>query len=190
LITVVRSGFEEVEILLGGHPGEPARRPMAFDDEPAALDYLARLGLGRGAMAALRGVLAQAIAGLSVSGLEDHEVLRQLAGLVLAGRVRLVPVPRRRAGGGGGEAAEVAPSAAPAPASAPRKHRGWIAIKLIDDDGRPVPNEAYRIALPDGAIAEGTLDASGYARIDDIASGTAKVCFPDIDAADWRPIAS
>jgi type VI secretion system secreted protein VgrG len=69
-----------------------------------------------------------------------------------------------------------------------KKKRHWIEIELIDDQGKPVPGERYRITLPDGTtLAEGTLDAKGRARVDGIDPGTCKVTFPDLDAPTWKP---
>jgi hypothetical protein len=68
-----------------------------------------------------------------------------------------------------------------------QKKRTWIEITLKDDQGNPMPGERYRIKLPDGTIQEGRLDADGRARVDDIEPGTAQVCFPEIDANEWRP---
>ena len=63
----------------------------------------------------------------------------------------------------------------------------WIEIALKDTDGAAVAGERYRIKLPDGSTREGALDANGRARVDGIDPGTAQVCFPEIDADDWRP---
>jgi hypothetical protein len=180
VIAVVHSGFDEVEIVFGSRSGLPGEPPLRFDSERDALDYLSRLSHGRGGMATLRRVLAHESATLDVSALDEHEVLDQLAWLVVAGRVLLVPRKRRLVGMRDEEATPAAPEA---PA---RTRRAWIAIRLVDDDGRPVPNEPYRIVLPDGSTTEGTLDARGYARVDDIDPGTAQVSFPNRDAADWR----
>lgn len=62
----------------------------------------------------------------------------------------------------------------------------WIEIELVDNRGKPVPNEQYRLELPDGAIQEGYLDAQGLARVDGIDPGNCKISFPDIDAREWR----
>ena len=68
------------------------------------------------------------------------------------------------------------------------EEKTWIEIELIDEvTGEPIPNERYRLRLPDGTIKEGRLDANGRAREDGIDPGTAEVCFPDIDANAWRP---
>lgn len=63
----------------------------------------------------------------------------------------------------------------------------WVEIELIDASDRPVANEAYTLQLPDGEVRKGTLDAQGRARVGDVKSpGQCKVCFPDIDASEWR----
>jgi type VI secretion system secreted protein VgrG len=69
-----------------------------------------------------------------------------------------------------------------------KKKPHWIEIELIDEQGKPVPGEHYRITLPDGTtLAEGRLDMKGRARVDGIDPGTCKVTFPDLDARTWRP---
>src|SRR4051812_16541884 len=47
VITVVRSGFEEIEILTGARSSASGERPLTFAGEAAALDYLACFGVGR-----------------------------------------------------------------------------------------------------------------------------------------------
>jgi hypothetical protein len=68
------------------------------------------------------------------------------------------------------------------------KDKTWVAIELLDPDGKPVPKEEYRLQLPDGSIQEGTLDENGAASISGIDPGTCKVCFPRIDGRVWRPL--
>jgi hypothetical protein len=63
----------------------------------------------------------------------------------------------------------------------------FIEIRLVDQDGDPVPHEAYQITMPDGSVASGTLDKHGRARIDGIPDeGTAKVSFPRFDESTWE----
>jgi hypothetical protein len=84
------------------------------------------------------------------------------------------------------EAAAV-PVAGRAPVTRPKT---WIEIKLVDDEGRPVPGVRYRIELPDGDFQEGTLDGAGHARVEDIEPGTCRVTFPDLDRESWEPVAA
>jgi hypothetical protein len=62
----------------------------------------------------------------------------------------------------------------------------WIEIVLRDPAGNPVPDEPYRIDLPDGRIRSGTTNAAGKAREEGIEPGTCVVRFPRLDAAVWE----
>lgn len=64
----------------------------------------------------------------------------------------------------------------------------WIQIELVDSAGKPVPDQRYRVELPDGGIREGKLDPAGRAYIGEIKPGQCRVSFPDIDAREWRPV--
>jgi hypothetical protein len=64
----------------------------------------------------------------------------------------------------------------------------WIAIHLIDEKGRPVSGEDFKITLPDGTVVEGNLDGKGRAKITGIDSGSCKVSFPNRDTKDWKKI--
>jgi hypothetical protein len=66
------------------------------------------------------------------------------------------------------------------------KEKVWIAIKLRDNEGKPVPGEAYRITLPDQTVAEGTLDSEGCARVEGIDPGQCDVTFPNRDRSGWK----
>ncbi len=63
----------------------------------------------------------------------------------------------------------------------------FIEIQLVDMICEPVPNERYRITMPDGGVREGALDYRGRARVDGIEqSGQCRVTFPDLDQDAWR----
>lgn len=78
--------------------------------------------------------------------------------------------------------------AASAAASSQMEESSFITITLKDKNGNPVPNERYRLKLPDGSIREGTLDAAGRAEVPRTMPGQAQVSFPDIAADEWRPV--
>jgi hypothetical protein len=54
----------------------------------------------------------------------------------------------------------------------------WIEIKLQDQDGNPIPNEAYLVTGPDGDEHSGNLDDQGFVHIDGLSAGTCTVAFP------------
>jgi len=64
----------------------------------------------------------------------------------------------------------------------------WIEIELEGEDDKPIPGEKYKITLPDGSVAEGTLDDKGFAREQGFEQGTCKVCFPNLDREAWEKI--
>jgi type VI secretion system secreted protein VgrG len=84
-------------------------------------------------------------------------------------------------------AASNAPTHDPnSPENKTKKH--YIEIKLVDNAGKPVPGEPYKVTLPDGTtVADGTLDDKGHARVDNIDPGSCKVTFPNLDKDAWEP---
>jgi type VI secretion system secreted protein VgrG len=72
------------------------------------------------------------------------------------------------------------------PDNTDKKH--WIEIELQDEEGNPIPGEAYKITLPDGStLADRTLDEKGCACVDHIDPGTCQVSFPNLDQDAWGP---
>jgi hypothetical protein len=82
------------------------------------------------------------------------------------------------------EAAQAASSAADE-AAAEETH--FIELELKDEEGNPVADEAWFVELPDGSTRSGRTDAQGYARIDGVDPGTAKISFPDRDRDSTTP---
>jgi hypothetical protein len=76
----------------------------------------------------------------------------------------------------------------PCPLAKQNKPKTWIAIQLVGEDGKPIPNVAYRIVLTDGSTREGNLDEEGSARVDGIDPGTCVVTFPELDQEAWQGI--
>ncbi|MEZ5428578.1 MAG: hypothetical protein R2747_20195 [Pyrinomonadaceae bacterium] len=66
------------------------------------------------------------------------------------------------------------------------KHRHWIEIELVGEDGRPVPDEKYRVVMPDGSLKEGKLDQNGWARVESDPPGECEVTFPERDKEAWE----
>jgi type VI secretion system secreted protein VgrG len=83
----------------------------------------------------------------------------------------------------------LAPHKPPAPGQQSDEEKThWIEIELLDEDGKPVPGEEYKVTLPDGStVASGTLDGKGKARVDGIDAGSCKVTFPNLDKESWGP---
>ncbi len=81
-----------------------------------------------------------------------------------------------------------APPGAP-PHVPDREKKGWIEIELVDMEKRPVPGEPYRITLPDGTEASGSLDEKGFARVEGFDPGECKITFPNRDKTVWSPLA-
>ena len=71
------------------------------------------------------------------------------------------------------------------PPEPPPQH--WIGVKLLDNDGVPFAYERFRLKMSDGSMVDGTLDKNGYCRVEGVEPGSAQVCFPDIDANEWKP---
>ncbi len=64
----------------------------------------------------------------------------------------------------------------------------WIGIELKDDDGNPMPDEEYRVKLPDGKILSGWLDEEGKAKVEGIPKGgQVEVSFPRIHKDEATP---
>ncbi len=105
------------------------------------------------------------------------------------GELLIMPAARAPAGGGEAEPPRQQGQQTGTQTSA-QSQKTWIEIELVDAQGKPVPNERYRIQAPDGQFHTGQLDSSDRARISGIDPGECLVCFPDIDAREWGPAAS
>jgi type VI secretion system secreted protein VgrG len=67
-----------------------------------------------------------------------------------------------------------------------KEKKSFIKIVLKDEAGNPVPGERYKITLPDGSVASGSLDENGQAEITGIDPGSCKITFPDLDKEAWE----
>jgi len=64
--------------------------------------------------------------------------------------------------------------------------KSWVRIKLVDQEDQPIPGEPYRVKLPDGSVAQGSLDDKGEAYISGIDDGDCEVTFPERDKRAWN----
>lgn len=62
----------------------------------------------------------------------------------------------------------------------------WIEIRLVGEDGQPIPGERYILRLPSGEQRSGFLDTRGCARLIGLEPGTCTVAFPDLDSDAWE----
>ena len=53
----------------------------------------------------------------------------------------------------------------------------WLELNLHYKNLEPVPRAAYRVELADGSVREGVLDTDGFARLEDVPPGPAKVWY-------------
>jgi len=75
----------------------------------------------------------------------------------------------------------------PTPEDQKNPKKTWIEIELVDEEGKPVPGEAYEVTLPDGTqVARGSLDHKGFKRIEGIDPGNCKITFPRLDKDAWE----
>jgi hypothetical protein len=84
-----------------------------------------------------------------------------------------------------------APSEGEAPllsdlAGEPEEVRTFVAFRLLDLAGDPLPDVRYELELADGSMQEGTTDGDGFARHDDIVAGTCTIAFPDLPDKFWQ----
>lgn len=100
------------------------------------------------------------------------------------GEVEKVKAAQRQAAAGKYGKAKV-PAHKP-PKHADKEKTSWIEIELHDENGKPVAGQGYRITLPDGSVATGTLDTDGFARVQGFEPGNCKVTFPDLDQREWK----
>ena len=122
--------------------------------------------------AALEAIQSQAGEVTAVAGAGSSVASMSLSSIAPA-------APRRQSAAGN------APTHDPnSPENKPKK--AWIEIQLVDEDGKPVAGEPYKVTLPDGTVADGTLDNKGSARIEHIDPGSCKVTFPNMDQESWE----
>ena len=177
----LRAGLVEVE-LRSAFDVPAEGEPIPLRDPVAALALLRRIASGSIDVDPLRRLLAGTAPEARSSSLSDHEVLHLLAHRIAAGALRVwrCPVHVLTARDADAREEDVTP-----PPEAPREDV-WIAIELVEEDGRPVAGEPYVLEAPDGARRTGKLDSDGYAEVQGIPTGTYLVSFPERDRTDFQ----
>ncbi|MEO5860143.1 MAG: type VI secretion system tip protein TssI/VgrG [Pyrinomonadaceae bacterium] len=66
------------------------------------------------------------------------------------------------------------------------KKKSWIKLKMVDEEGKPVPSQAYEVKTSDGKIRKGSLNSKGEAHIKGIEPGNCDVSFPNLDKDAWE----
>lgn len=91
-------------------------------------------------------------------------------------------------GGAGGGAGNQSTRPSPSSEELNQKPDKTAVIEFVlkDQNGKPVPDVKFKIALDDGTAKEGKTDAEGRARVLGLKPGQGKLTFPDLDAHDWK----
>ncbi len=127
--------------------------------------------------------LVASLSSRSAKPLPAEVSLRQLASLLISGRVKIIRTqPVARNGGGDDHKDKTAHEESTSRAA---HKNSWIEIYLRDKNGKPLAGEKYRIKLPDASIEEGVLDAHGHAEYYGINPGMCEVSFPNIPDEKW-----
>ncbi|GEM_PF-3519252 len=135
----------------------------------------------------LRSVLSSDCHVINVYSYQDYQVLQEIARRVYHGELEIVKLAERPRG--------IRSRNIDWPQFKPIKYKPllsrqkltWIEIELVDEENHPIPNEEYKIILPNGNEVEGTLDENGLARVDGIEEvGNCQVTFPKLDKAMWE----
>lgn len=64
----------------------------------------------------------------------------------------------------------------------------FLEIELVDEAGKPMGGENYKVKLPDGSTRAGQLGANGRTRLDGIAAGECRVSFPDRHISSYEKV--
>lgn len=157
---------------------------MRFKDAASAKHFLQFSMRDRMALQSLRALLAAEDLGTTVRRMKDQQVIHEVAQRLATKRLSLWREARRPLIGGTGPAILPAAEAAPPkPSKPPEKkvEKSWIKIELLDAQGNPVPNQPYKVTLPNGKVVTGKLNQNGSARLEDVDPGKCKVVFQELD---------
>ncbi|HKC59264.1 MAG TPA: contractile injection system protein, VgrG/Pvc8 family [Myxococcales bacterium] len=83
--------------------------------------------------------------------------------------------------------AQPAPPAEKPPPKSAEDALSWIALEVVDDQGKPIPDLRYEMIAPGGRRITGKLGQDGKARIEAVKKGSCKVQFPELPDDSWKP---
>jgi hypothetical protein len=63
----------------------------------------------------------------------------------------------------------------------------WISVELQDNDGKPVPNQMFKVTFSDNTTSDGVTGENGKCKIDGATPGSAKIEFYTLDKREWKP---
>ncbi len=105
----------------------------------------------------------------------------------IPGEVETIKAQQRQSGTGKYGSQPVDPYVPPETPEEKEIKTHWIEIVLVDEADKPVPGALYKVITPDNKVKVGTLDAKGYARVDDIVAGSCQISFLKLDQEAWEP---
>ena len=65
--------------------------------------------------------------------------------------------------------------------------KDWVALELVDKEGKPASLIRFCVAGADGVEHSGLTDTDGKARVEGLAPGSYTVTFPDLHGGEWEP---
>jgi hypothetical protein len=171
----VRDGYSEI-LLVDARRASPWQRGAAMPSHRAV--WWARRQRERGGLdpRVLGGMHSLGISG--IAGLDRTEQVRRVEAALAEGLLLAIEQPFLRA------LVPLVPDTEKPELGPPPPMLSWIEIELLDQAGKPVPNEPYRIVCADGRVRSGALDGRGRAREDEIDPGQCKVSFPRL--CEWK----
>lgn len=68
----------------------------------------------------------------------------------------------------------------------PQQEHTWVAFRLLDLHGEPIPDIPYELTLGDGSAVQGATDGNGEARHEGIVQGGCVLAFPNLPERYWQ----
>jgi hypothetical protein len=70
----------------------------------------------------------------------------------------------------------------------PCRKKHWIGVRVVDDQGKPVPGVKVKLKLNDGTTPDITVGKTGsYTTPKNLDTGNCEVSFPELFDVEWKP---